>query len=182
MHSVAAKQRWQRVRRARRKHNFARKMEAAAARNHARTALETQGYTTVDFDWLGTYNPRWARIRHFIIKRDHGECQSCSARACGAKFPLHCHHIVPRRYPGGTERADNLITLCPKCHKLVDVAIWDIIERQHSLRAMTPAKIQQLCQDVLLRVASARCSPYLDTIARLCHRDPGQSRTTVALY
>lgn len=49
-------------------------------------------------------------IREQIIERDHHVC-----RYCGSRERLQVHHIKYRS-KGGSEEADNLITLCEWCH------------------------------------------------------------------
>lgn len=53
----------------------------------------------------------WQFNRKRALQRDRGQCQSC-----GLKDELvHVHHKTPRS-KGGTNRLDNLVTLCPQCH------------------------------------------------------------------
>lgn len=47
-------------------------------------------------------------IRKSVIARDNSKCQ-----VCGDNYKLHIHHISN---PTSREQ-DNLIALCPKCHK-----------------------------------------------------------------
>lgn len=160
--------RWQHIKRARRKAHFRKKMASARELTAKRTELDRHGFLHDEFDWLGIYNPRWARTRAFILKRDHDECQSCGSRACGRRFPLHVHHIVPRRYPGGTERYNNLVALCPRCHKEVDLAIWELVECRRATHAFTTAELQRQCRAILLRVAGRHRSDHLATLQHLC--------------
>ena len=64
------------------------------------------------------YPPNWNRLRHFIFKRDHYRCRLCGRYT---RNPV-CHHIIPVRL-GGTHSPNNLITLCPECHKKIH-RIW----------------------------------------------------------
>ena len=78
-----------------------------------------------DYGWTG-----WERIiRKKILKRDI-VCQMC-----GSKKNLRVHHIIPIR-AGGTEDENNLITVCNKCHQIIEknqygifkiVQDWDIV-------------------------------------------------------
>ena len=52
--------------------------------------------------------------RKKTLKRDNNECYICHSTD-----KLHIHHIIPRRR-GGTEGADNLVTLCSGCHKSIE--------------------------------------------------------------
>ena len=50
-------------------------------------------------------------VRYYVFARDEYTCQVCKKKG---KI-LHTHHIVYRS-EGGTDRADNLITVCSDCH------------------------------------------------------------------
>lgn len=50
-------------------------------------------------------------VRYFVFARDDYTCQVCKKR----NKILRTHHIVYRT-EGGTDRADNLITVCTDCH------------------------------------------------------------------
>lgn len=50
-------------------------------------------------------------VRYFVFARDNYTCQVCKKR----NKILRIHHIVYRT-EGGTDRADNLITVCTDCH------------------------------------------------------------------
>ena len=54
-----------------------------------------------------------SRLRDFVIARDGHRC-----RLCGQGAHLHAHHIKWRSRGGPTE-ANNLVTLCTRCHGLV---------------------------------------------------------------
>jgi hypothetical protein len=51
-------------------------------------------------------------VRHFVFERDHYTCQVCKK---SKDKILNTHHIVYTS-EGGTNRADNLITVCTDCH------------------------------------------------------------------
>ena len=57
----------------------------------------------------------WYTIRKDIYKRDNYECQRCKKH--GGR--LECHHIIPYRISNDNSE-NNLITLCPKCHREVE--------------------------------------------------------------
>lgn len=69
------------------------------------------------------YGPNWQEQRQQALARDQRRCRTCGA---GGAL-LHVHHIRPfREYgyvPGSNEnyrqanQLDNLITLCPSCHR-----------------------------------------------------------------
>lgn len=67
---------------------------------------EIQG---VDYQYGQTYG--YYDVRYFVFARDEYTCQVCHRK----KQVLHTHHIVYRS-EGGTNRADNLITVCADCH------------------------------------------------------------------
>ena len=50
-------------------------------------------------------------VRYLVFARDEYTCQCCRKK----DRILHTHHIVYRSH-GGTDRADNLITVCSECH------------------------------------------------------------------
>lgn len=50
-------------------------------------------------------------VRYYVFARDEYTCQVCKKKG---KI-LHTHHIIYRS-EGGTDRADNLITVCSDCH------------------------------------------------------------------
>ena len=58
-------------------------------------------------------NPMPVGLRDAVIAADSGRC-----RMCGVGDGLHVHHILYRSQ-GGRHVAENLITLCFKCHDVV---------------------------------------------------------------
>ena len=50
-------------------------------------------------------------VRYFVFARDNYTCQLCKKK----NKILNTHHIVYRSH-GGTDRADNLMTVCTDCH------------------------------------------------------------------
>lgn len=71
------------------------------------------------------YGPDWQTQRRRALERDGYRCRTCGAE--GRNGLLHVHHIRPLRefgyVPGQNDaylqanRLDNLITLCPACHR-----------------------------------------------------------------
>ena len=51
-------------------------------------------------------------VRAVVLARDQYRCQ---APGCGRTSFLEIHHVVPRS-EGGTNRPENLVTLCGRCH------------------------------------------------------------------
>jgi len=54
------------------------------------------------------------RVRREVMARDRHRCR---APGCGRTRFLEVHHIVPRQR-GGSNRPENLVTLCGACHRL----------------------------------------------------------------
>jgi len=63
----------------------------------------------VDYQRGQTYG--YHDVRYFVLARDNYTCQLCKKK----NKILNTHHIVYKSH-GGTNRADNLITLCTDCH------------------------------------------------------------------
>ena len=63
----------------------------------------------IDYQHGQTYG--YYDIRYFVFARDEYTCQVCKKK----NKVLRTHHIVYRS-EGGTDRADNLITVCSDCH------------------------------------------------------------------
>ncbi len=86
-------------------------------------ALQEEGICLDSLD----YGPDWPAIRTAILERDHYAC-----RLCGQSGALEVHHLVGLRhyletYPRPVawrlaHTPDNLITLCPTCHRRVESA------------------------------------------------------------
>ncbi|MCZ0796910.1 HNH endonuclease, partial [Lactobacillus delbrueckii subsp. lactis] len=55
----------------------------------------------------------WKNYKYYVLARDEYTCQLCHKHGEGVKLVVH--HIVYRSQ-GGTDRVDNLITLCTNCH------------------------------------------------------------------
>lgn len=102
------------------------------------TDLHTTGYwislegSTVDQLraeglWLNDkndYGPNWQKQRDLARARDGYTCQNCGLRETDRQ--LHVHHKIPFRNFTSWEQAnqlDNLITLCPTCHKLAEAPV-----------------------------------------------------------
>lgn len=66
-----------------------------------------------------------AAIRDYVVQRAAGHCQLCGCEAPfkdrrGLPF-LEAHHVVPF-HDGGTDTPDNLVALCPNCHRKLEVS------------------------------------------------------------
>lgn len=60
-------------------------------------------------------DPRWQKKRLEVMKRDHFKCKLCK----DGTSTLHIHHKSYNSEPW-TVKNDELITLCEKCHFLVE--------------------------------------------------------------
>ena len=60
----------------------------------------------------------WRRLRNAILLRDKNTCLRCDQKF--KKPKLSVHHLVPRS-EGGSYDHTNLVTLCHKCHDLVEI-------------------------------------------------------------
>ena len=58
-------------------------------------------------------SPQWKEFRDAAIAAARWRCQECGAGA----LELHAHHLTYERL--GRERADDVIVLCPPCHRAV---------------------------------------------------------------
>jgi 5-methylcytosine-specific restriction endonuclease McrA len=70
-------------------------------------------------------------VRATVLTRDR---HRCSTPGCGAAHFLEVHHVVPR-CAGGSNKADNLVTLCSRCHAFAH-------EHGH---AVAPAPVATAC-------------------------------------
>jgi len=70
------------------------------------------------------YGPTWSLQRALVRRRDGFRCQSCGKPEQGLEH--HVHHKIPFRQFNSAETAnqlDNLVTLCPNCHKMAEGVI-----------------------------------------------------------
>lgn len=75
-------------------------------------------------DYQDISENEWNIIKADILARDGFRCQA----ACGGTQRLTVHHIIPRKEHGGYN-AENLITLCHKCHDEIEDTDIRTIER-----------------------------------------------------
>lgn len=84
------------------------------------------------------YGPQWPKIRDHVRARDHYRCQMCgraeNGPAAGARAGRQhdVHHKIPfRMFRDGegkiqreqANRLENLVTLCPECHKKAEANV-----------------------------------------------------------
>jgi len=68
------------------------------------------------------YGPGWNRLREAVRKRDGYRCQVCGVSETNGR-QHDVHHRVPFRSftaPADANRMENLVTLCPSCHRKVE--------------------------------------------------------------
>ena len=70
---------------------------------------ETEGAGYQEGERLGFWN-----TREYVLYRDGHKCRICGGKS--KDMVLEVHHVIPRS-AGGTDRPDNLITLCSHCHE-----------------------------------------------------------------
>ena len=70
------------------------------------------------------YGPDWKKIREKVRARDGYKCQVCGTPESGKQHDVH-HKIPFRAFPIREEanRLDNLIILCPSCHKQAEANV-----------------------------------------------------------
>lgn len=96
-------------------------------------APETVRALSRDGLWTNTpndYGPTWPKIREKARARDGYQCQMCGLPESGRQHDVH--HITPFRMfrdeTGAIQREranrlENLVTLCPECHKKAEVNV-----------------------------------------------------------
>lgn len=85
-------------------------------------------------NWKGGFEPyygcNWDTQRRRTLERDQYQCHVCGKKREEMYREPDVHHIIPLREFDTPEEAntlDNLITLCPKCHKKVEARTPQII-------------------------------------------------------
>jgi 5-methylcytosine-specific restriction endonuclease McrA len=70
--------------------------------------------------WEGYYGDKWEEKRALVVDRDEDECRVCERTASDVGRSLDVHHLKPVRTfndPNDAHTLDNMIQLCPGCHK-----------------------------------------------------------------
>jgi len=70
------------------------------------------------------YGPNWRKQRDLARERDEYRCQVCGTSEQGRSHAVH--HKIPFRTFASYEQAnrlENLVTLCPTCHRRVETAV-----------------------------------------------------------
>jgi 5-methylcytosine-specific restriction enzyme A len=66
------------------------------------------------------FTKEWKALKAFCYQRDKGCCRRCGKFVFG-KSAQH-HHIKPRRlYPEFALDPENVMTVCPPCHAILDM-------------------------------------------------------------
>lgn len=92
-------------------------------------------------------------IKAYILNRDNYTCQCCKTK----KGILHVHHIVYRS-KGGSDKTENLITLCEYCHKrLHDGKLKDFEFKLHGTKK---GQLKHATQMNSIRTQLLRHYPY----------------------
>ena len=96
-------------------------------------------------------------VRYFVFARDQYTCQVCHKKH--GKI-LHTHHLVYRS-KGGSDRADNLITVCTACHTPANHQpggiLWDWMQKSKKVKKYKEtAFMNVLRQRVLATYPEAR--------------------------
>lgn len=141
--------RYQKVLRARRAVSFKARKRNAKVVTEERKKMSEEEFLSHDFNWNAQKLPWWERARKATLKRDRSACRICGALSMPDQ-PLHVHHIVPRRWPGSGEQLRNLATLCPPCHREVDVELWRRLEG--TTHNYSPDELRRACEGIMREV------------------------------
>ena len=92
------------------------------------------------------YGPHWKSQRDAARARDHETCQHCGKTRAEINRALEVHHIV--RFVDFTtpEEANvltNLVTLCVKCHRRADAALYQQRKQTGARRIWRPTRKQR---------------------------------------
>jgi DEAD/DEAH box helicase domain-containing protein len=123
--------------------------------------LRSQGLWTND---PNDYGPNWQTIRDRVRSRDGYRCQSCGSPEDGKAH--HVHHKTPFRAFLSREQAnqlDNLVTLCPNCHRRAEQAVAlrsGLAGMAHALGHLAPFFL--MCDTRDIGVHSDPASPLAD--------------------
>lgn len=95
----------------------------AKSRLQSSTKLKSHSYKkTVEDNTLGMAFPKFSRVRNQSVIDD---CKRDTCEICGARcYRNEPHHIISRG-AGGPDIQENLIQLCPKCHREVHDGKYD---------------------------------------------------------
>ncbi|QIO25411.1 HNH endonuclease [Haloarcula sp. JP-L23] len=69
---------------------------------------------------------------------------------CGEQGALDSHHIVPKRH-GGTDKNENLVTVCPTCHRKLETLYDKEFYESIGIKELDDADINEKAIDFKLR-------------------------------
>ncbi len=70
----------------------------------------------------------WQKLRLEVLQRDNYQCQNCYK----SSHTLDVHHIIPR-HRKGLDVLNNLVALCIKCHKLLELVPYHLFIKMRIL-------------------------------------------------
>jgi len=110
-------------------------------------------------------NYGFANTKEFVLYRDGHKCQHCKGKS---KIPrLEVHHIIYRS-DGGSDEAENLITLCSKCHHDLHNGSWELKSSgRRSLRLRHATQMNSIRQQLLRYVPCEETFGYITKENRL---------------
>lgn len=97
-------------------------------------------------------------IKEYIRFRDGFKCRHCHRKG-GPNVRLEVHHII-RRCDGGTNRPDNLVTLCHECHSALHRGEFTLCRPKGGYKAPTFMGIMRV---VLTKRLKAKYGEMVDT-------------------
>jgi DEAD/DEAH box helicase domain-containing protein len=118
------------------------------------------------------YGPNWSLQKKLARMRDHFTCQVCGAVEQDQAH--HVHHKIPFKTFISYEQAnqlDNLVTLCPSCHRRAEL----VIKMRSGLAGLS--YVMQQISPLFLMCDSNDLGVYFDSQAPL-----GDKQPTVAIY
>lgn len=111
--------------------------------------------TVLNNKWLYQkgINYGFANTKAYVLDRDNHTCQHCKGKSKDSK--LEVHHIIFRRN-GGSDEAENLITLCKTCHDKLHKG--DIILKGGKIKG----QLKHATQMNSIRTQLVRLLPYAE--------------------
>jgi DEAD/DEAH box helicase domain-containing protein len=87
-------------------------------------AVEKMREENMWYSDVNDYGPGWEKQRNLARQRDQYRCRVCGLPETDK--PHHVHHRIPFRMfidPSKANELDNLVTLCPTCHRLAEINV-----------------------------------------------------------
>ncbi|MCL1819585.1 MAG: RNA-guided endonuclease IscB [Oscillospiraceae bacterium] len=91
-------------------------------------------------------NYGFANTKAFVLDRDSYTCQYCGGKTKDSR--LHIHHIT-FRMNGGSDEADNLITLCKTCHDKLHDGLIQLKGGKHKGQLRHATQMNSIRQQLL---------------------------------